>query len=217
MKDLRVIVVGGGRVGLNAAQILDEQGHSVTIIESDPDRCQALSDEYIATVIEGNGTYPDILEQADPGDADVIAGLTGHVGTNLSACILARRQHPDIRTVLRVDTAVAAEAYGDLVDAVIYPERSGGILAANAITGSEERAIELLSSTLEIQELTVAEDAPVAGRTLEEVSLPRGALVLSDESGEGIAGFETELIPGRTYVLVTEPDIKAEVRQLFRG
>ena len=80
-----------------------------------------------------------------------------------------------------------------------------------------ERAIELLAGALEIQELTVAEDAPVARRTLEEVSLPRGALVLSDESGDRIAGFETMLLPGRTYILVTEPESKEEVRQLFRG
>ncbi|MFB6113473.1 MAG: TrkA family potassium uptake protein [Halodesulfurarchaeum sp.] len=217
MNDKRVIIVGGGRVGLNAARTLDEQGHSVVIIESDPDRCARLGEEYVATVIEGDGTYPDVLEQADPNSADVIAGLSGHVGSNLAACILASRENPGIRTVLRVEDESAAEAFQGVVDSVIFPERSGGIVAANAITGSEERAIEVLSIELDILEFTVAEGAPVADRTLAEVSLPRGALVLSDESGENIADSETRLVPGRTYVVAAEGQVIEEVRQLFRG
>ena len=217
MEDRRVIIVGGGRVGLNAAQMLEEQGHSVVIVESDPDRCERLSDEYVATIIEGDGTFPEILEQADPASADAIAGLTGHVGTNLAACVLARRQNPDIRTVLRVKTDVGAEAYTDIADEVIFPERAGGILAANALTGSEERAIEVLSTELDLLELTVTGDAPVANQTLENVRLPAGSLVLSDGDGQGIAEATTELVPGRTYVIAAQPEVVEEVRQLFRG
>lgn len=217
MNDRRVIVVGGGRVGLNAAETLDEQGHSVVIVEADPERCVALSDAYVATVIEGDGTYPTVLDQADPASADVIAGLTGQSGTNLAACLIARRKNPEIRTVMRVGDATALTAYEGIVDEVIYPERAGGIMAANAITGGEERAIEVLSTELDVLELTVAESAPVADQPLSAVSLPRGSLVISDEAGGRIADAETRLSAGRRFLVAAEPAVVEEVRQLFRG
>ena len=65
-KDLRVIVAGGGDIGLRTAELLDERGHDVVIIEQDAARCAELADAYVATVIEGDATLPSILEQADP-------------------------------------------------------------------------------------------------------------------------------------------------------
>jgi trk system potassium uptake protein TrkA len=93
--DLRVIVVGGGRVGFHAARLLDDQGHRVVIVESDPDRCARIADAYFATVIEGDGARPDVLRQADPGSADVLIGATGNQGANLAACVLATRANPE--------------------------------------------------------------------------------------------------------------------------
>jgi len=44
----------------------------LVIIENDPERCAWLSDQYIATIIEGDATHPDIFRQANLGDADTV-------------------------------------------------------------------------------------------------------------------------------------------------
>jgi len=215
--NLDVIVAGAGRVGRRTAILLDEQGHSVTVIERDRTTCEAISQDYVAQVIEGDATQPDILRQADPAGADVVAALTGNAGANLGICVSAMREaDDDIRTVLRVDSD-AGESYEELVDEIVYPERLGAIGAVNAVTGRAVRALENITGDLKILEIRVAEEAPVAGRPLSEVSLPRGSLVVSDADIDRIAGGDTCLEAGETYVVATEPDVAEEVTQLFRG
>jgi trk system potassium uptake protein TrkA len=217
MMDLRVIVIGGGRVGYRAAELLEAQGHSVVIIEQRASRCEEVADAYFATVIQGDGARPDVLRQADPENADAIAGLTPNAGVNLGACVLASRINPDIRTAIRVATPEGAERYTEVVDETIFPERAGGRLAVNAITGSAMQTVESLPGELEILKMRVLEDSPLAGRVLANVTLPQGSLIISAANGNQIANAQTTLTPERVYLVAAEPHVTDEVRQLFQG
>lgn len=214
---LDVVVVGAGRVGMRTTSILHDHGHSVTVVERDTEACEALSREYVATVIEGDATRPSVLRQADPDEADVVAALTGNTGTNFGILNLALRMaDDDVRTVMRTDDPGGGE-FEDIVDEVVYPEGLGGLVAANAIIGADVRAIEDITGELEILEIRVAEDAPIADRTLADVSFPRGSLVISDTASGTISGPETTLSAGETFIVATEPAVADEVTQLFRG
>lgn len=215
-KDLRVIVAGGGDTGLRAAELLDDRGHDVVLIEADPDRCKELSDAYVATVIEGDATLPAILEQADPEGADVVAALTNNVSANLAICMIAQQLNPAIHTVLRTD-AETGDAHADLVGAVIYPERASALLAVNAIVGSDVRSLEHAMGQLEIIEVRVQEGAPAAGKPLTDIRFPTGSLVVSDQDGTRVARPDTVLHPGRHYIVACEPAVTHEVMQLLRG
>ncbi|OYR79588.1 potassium transporter Trk, partial [Halorubrum ezzemoulense] len=107
---LNIVIAGGGRVGFQTAEILAERGHEVTIIERDERIVSEIADEYVATVIRGDATNPDIIEQAGIERADAIAALTGETGLNLAVCLAASELAPEIRTVARIDRA-AGEAY----------------------------------------------------------------------------------------------------------
>jgi len=211
----RTVIAGGGRVGRRTARLLDDRGHDVVVIEDDPDLVQSLSDEYIATVIEGDATRPGILQQADLERTDALAALTGLTGANLAICMVAERLVPEVATVMRTDREVAEE-YAGYVDEVVFPERAGARAAANAVE-RDVRALEDVTGNLDVMEIQVAEGAPVAGRSLLDVALPRGSLIVSDGDGNRIAGSETVLEPGRTYVVAVEPDVADEVMNLLRG
>jgi trk system potassium uptake protein TrkA len=213
---LDVVIAGGGRVGIQTAELLDDQGHDVMIVERDEDVCDDIADAYIATVIEGDATNPGILEQAGVEDADVVAALTGETGLNFAVCMAARELSPGTRTVCRIDRA-AGEAYTRFVDAVLFPERSGARVAANEIVGSDVQTLADVTGTLDILEIRVAEGAPAAGKTLQEIRFPSGTLVISDDDGERIARPETTLTAGRRYVVAVEPDVADEVLNLMRG
>jgi trk system potassium uptake protein TrkA len=213
---LDVIIAGGGRVGFQTAELLDDQGHDVTIVERDGQRCDVIADAYFATVIEGDAASPDILEQADVERADVVAGLTGETGLNLAVCMTASELRPEVRTVARVDRD-ADGAYTRFVDTVVFPERAGARVAANQIVGSDVETLADVTGTLDIMQIRVAEGAPAAGRTLSEIRFPSGTLVISDDDGERIARPETTLDAGRRYVVAVEPDVVDEVMNLLRG
>jgi trk system potassium uptake protein TrkA len=213
---LDVIIAGGGRVGFQTAELLVGRDHDVTVVERDGDTCEAIADAYVATVVEGDATNPDILEQAGIGGADVVAALTGETGLNLAVCLAARELSPGIRTVARIDRA-AGEAYTRFVDAVLFPERAGARVAANEILGSDVRTLADVTGMLDIMQIRIADGAPAAGKRLADVRFPTGTLVVSNDDGERIAGPDTTLTAGRRYVVAVEPDVADEVLNLLRG
>ena len=213
---LDIVIAGGGRVGFQTAEILADRGHEVTIVERDEAIVSEIADEWIATVIRGDATNPDIIEQAGIEDADAIAALTGETGLNLAVCLAASELSPGIRTVARIDR-VAGESYTRFVDAVLFPERAGARVAANEVLGSDVQTLADVTGNLDIMLIRVAEGAPAAGKSLTEVRFPAGALVVSDADGHRIARSDTSLIPGERYVVAVEPDVADEVMNLLQG
>jgi trk system potassium uptake protein TrkA len=214
--DYDIIIAGGGRVGFQTAERLADLGHNVTIIEQDDRVVSEIADEWIATVIQGDATNPDIIEQAGIEQADVIAALTGETGLNLAVCLAARELSPDIRTVARIDRA-AGESYTRFVDAVLFPERAGARVAANEILGNDVQTLADVTGNLNIMLVRVAEGAPAAGKNLADVRFPAGTLIVSDDDGNRIAQSDTTLTPGSRYVVAVEPDVAGEVMNLMRG
>jgi trk system potassium uptake protein TrkA len=213
---LDIVIAGGGRVGFQTAEILSDRGHDVTIIERDQGIVSEIADEWIATVIQGDATNPDIIEQAGIERADAIAALTGETGLNLAVCLAASELTPGIRSVARIDRA-SGEAYTRFVDAVLFPERAGARVAANEIVGSDVQTLADVTGSLDIMLVRVREGAPAAGKQLTEVRFPAGTLVVSDDDGQQIARPETTLTPGSRYVVAVEPDVVEEVMNLMRG
>lgn len=214
--DLRVVVVGSGRIGMRTARLLDSRGHDVVMIERNPDRVEAVVDAYVATVIEGDATHPAVLGQADLDRADAVAAMTDTIGTNLSVTMLTRQLAPDVRTVMRVMEG-DIEQFEPFADALVFPERAGAAKAVNAVIGGGVRTVEQLPGELEIVEIEVTENAPVAGKRLADVSLPRGSLVVSGSAGHEVARSETRLEPGKAYLVAAEGAVADEITRLFRG
>ncbi|PSP57559.1 potassium transporter Trk [Halobacteriales archaeon QH_7_66_36] len=214
--DLRVVIVGSGRIGLQTARLLNERGHDVLIVERSPDRALATLDEYVATVIEGDATRPSILRQVGLDRADVVAAMTDTTATNLSVAMLTERHAPSTRTVIRAPPGETDE-YADYADAVVCPEGAGAAAVTNTVVGSGVRTVEDLPGDLRLLELEVATQAPVAGKPLSRVSLPHGSLVVSGAAGHHVAESDTELVAGHTYLVAVESGVADEVTRLFRG
>jgi trk system potassium uptake protein TrkA len=214
--DLDIVIAGGGRVGFQTAEILVDLGHDVTIIEQDDRVVSEIADEWMATVIQGDATNPDIIEQADIERADVVAALTGETGLNLAICLAAKELSPGIRTVARIDRPVG-ESYTRFVDAVLFPERAGARIAVNEILGSDVQTLAEVTGNLDIIIVRVSEGAPAAGKQLTDVRFPAGVLIVSDGDGDRIARADTTLTPGSRYVVALEPAVADEVMKLLRG
>jgi trk system potassium uptake protein TrkA len=214
--DLNVVIAGGGRVGITTASLLADMGHDVTIIERDEQTCEAIADEWVATVIEGDATDPDVLEQTGLDRTDVVAALTGEMGLNLAVCMAASELAPHVRTVARIDRETG-ERYTRFVDEVVYPERAGARVASNEIVGSDVRTLSDVTGSLDIMEIRAEEGAPAVGKTLSDLRFPAGSLVISDDDGDRIARPDTVIEAGNHYVVAVEPSVVDEVLNLLRG
>lgn len=207
-------------MGYHAARQLSERGHDVVIVEKDRDRVEFLSDQYEATVIQGDGGRRSILQQVGLGRSDVIAGLTGYGAmTNIGICTMATNIEPNIGTVARIDHGDRDE-YAGLVDRVVYPEELAAHAATNEIlhvAGSGVQTIEQVTGDLTLLELTVDEDAPAADRELRDVAFPRGAVVVAGRDSNQLPGPEMVLEPGFRYLVAVKAGVSDEVVRLFRG
>jgi trk system potassium uptake protein TrkA len=210
-----MVVAGGGRVGFRVAEFFKQRGHDVTVVERNPGRARERDADDIEVVV-GDATRPSVLSGALTDETTVIGALTDNDSTNLAVCLAAKTFHPDIRTVARITDADSDE-YAELVDEVVFPERASVKTAVNALSGSDVRTLEEVTGEMEVFDIRVAPEAPVAGEPLDAVDLPAGSLVISGAGGERTATSETRLEAGERYVVAADPEASDVVTSAFRN
>jgi trk system potassium uptake protein TrkA len=217
---MRFVIIGAGRVGLRTARVLREEGHDVTLVELDRDRVERAREAEF-DVVQGDGSREEILTEAGVEDADALGGLTSDLNVNFAACSIAK--HYGLRTVLRVDEDYREEVYqkfADEVDEVIYPERLGAIGAKNALLGGSIRAIADIAQHLQVVMMTVTDESPMRGYSIEEVTLPADSRILAFGKADepmGIPMPDDSLERGDRLAILADFSVLDEVRQLVVG
>jgi trk system potassium uptake protein TrkA len=217
---MRCIIVGYGRVGRRTASTLRDEGHDVAVVDSDRERVERARDEEF-TAVEGDGGTAETLRPAGVADADAVAGLTGDINANFSACVVGDAH--GCRTVLRVDKNVGDalyDRYSDIADEVIYPERLGAAGAKAALLGGTFEVVAELAEQLSMASVTVPEDAPVVGERVVEIELPGEAHICAHGRADGemtVPLPQTRVEAGDSVGVVVDPERLPEVRSALRG
>ena len=101
---MKIIIVGGGKVGTSLALLLLEKRYNVRVIEAAREKISRLQQDLPADVVAlGNGTDPNVLEATGICGTDVVAATTGQDETNLVVTNLARFVFNVPRVVARVN------------------------------------------------------------------------------------------------------------------
>ena len=94
---MRIVIVGGGKLGYHLATNMLESKHDVRLIEKNKLRCMRLANELDVEVICGDGTEIETLEEAGTQNADCFIAVTGQDQDNLVAAQLAKRQFKAVK------------------------------------------------------------------------------------------------------------------------
>jgi trk system potassium uptake protein TrkA len=86
---VRILLIGGGKVGSYLAREFVTDGHVVSVIEESVERARTVIEESGALVFEGDGTDVELLRSADVDRTDWVLAVTGRDEDNLVACELA--------------------------------------------------------------------------------------------------------------------------------
>jgi NhaP-type Na+/H+ or K+/H+ antiporter len=175
---MRVLVVGGGKVGRALAERLEDRGENVVLVEEDVAVVEVGRNAGHA-VHHGDGTDTDVLRSAGAENARTIVAATGDDDANLLVAQLASSKF-DIETVLaRVNQPDNVDAFEELGVRTI----SSVLATAQAIDNYIERPAMArwmgeLGRSGDVQEVEVTAETLV-GRTIREVGpeLPEGVLV----------------------------------------
>ena len=178
---MKMVIVGGGKVGWNLARIMLERRHTVSLIERDRQKCEKLADELDAAIFRGDGTNVAVLEAAGTQDADVFMTVTGSDQDNLVACQVARDHFHAKKVISRVNDPRNIETFR-----VLGIENT--VCSTDILTKMIEQEADLahmhLIATLNqgkagICSMTLPSNTALDGVALKDISLPRGTLVIS--------------------------------------
>ena len=193
----RIIIAGGGRVGLRLARSVGRECQ-VKIIEESAARCEYLTTQLpdSTLILRGDTTDEDLLESENVQDTDLFLALTSDDEDNIMSCLLAKRMGAK-----RVLALINRRAYADLVqgtgtqiDIAISPSQTViGELLAFVRRGDVMAVHSLRRGASEVIEVVVRGDrksSRVVGRRIEELPRPGGAAIgaivrtVTEESGK---------------------------------
>ena len=200
-----IVIVGGGRIGFNLAQKLIQDKHAVAIIEKDKARCEGMSQNLDAMVINGDGCEPRYLEDAQIARADVVAAVTADDEDNLVICQLSKEIFGVRRTVARVNNPKNERIFTEL--GVDVPVNATAIIAKIIEEeASFEDFINLMTfkrGKLALVRVDLTEDSPVINKTVRDLPLPKNSVLVSIVRGEDL------IIPKGDTVLKKGDDLIA--------
>ena len=219
----RVMIAGGGNIGLRLARAL-EKNYVVKLIEFSKRRCEVLSSRLdAALVLQGDVTDESLLELESVDEMDIFIALTNDDENNIMSCLLAKRMGAK-----RVIALINRRAYVDLlqagqIDIAISPAQATiGQLLAHVRRGDVTQVHSLRRGAAEALEAVVHGDAQscrLVGRRIEEVELPPGATIGAIVRGEQvIMAHHDTLIEPEDHVIVFVANKKSlpKVEKLFQ-
>ena len=114
-KDLKIIIVGTGKVGTTLAHKLTDEGCDVTIVDKNREVVDRLAETYDIMGVVGNGSSYSTLIEAGVESADLIIAVTDSDELNLLCCALANMVG-DCASVARVRSPEYTEELSYLRD-----------------------------------------------------------------------------------------------------
>ncbi|MFK7779014.1 MAG: Trk system potassium transporter TrkA [Gimesia sp.] len=214
-----VIIAGGGNIGFNLARILQRKEFSVTILESDPNRCEFLSRHLDAvTVLHADGTRRTEMEEARVGKSDVFVAATGRdednivcgveareLGANRIMSIVRRPDYANVLEKLGIDVAVSPREV--ITRQIMGMVQSGPIVSHSEIGGGNSAILEL----------EVKPNAPITQAPLKDLKLKQALIAaLVKEDCVRVPGADDQIQEGDTVILLCEQDNLNDIIPLFK-
>ena len=195
----RVVLVGGGNIGLYLAQAVEERHPQVNlkIIEVDKERAEFVAQHLDRTVvINGSALETEILEEANVSAAETIVTVTNDDEVNILSALLSKR-YGCKRSVTLVNSGTYGPLLGSLeIDAVVSPRAITVSTILQHVRRGRIRSVHSLPEGFgEVIEAEALETSSLVGVPLRESNLPEDAIV-----GAVVRGDEVIIPRGGTVI-----------------
>ncbi len=218
----RVVIAGGGNIGLYVAHSLEARGSraKIKIIEASRERAIRIADQLRRTVVlHGNALDQEILREADIKDADTMVALTNDDEVNVLACVMAKRLGCRSSMALLNNRSYPALSGGLGIDATVNPRGVTISKILQHVRRGRIRGVHTIENGLaEVIEGEALETSPLVGRPLRDLHLPVGIRIgaIYREGEVLIPEGSLQILPKDRVVIFATADRVRQVEQMFR-
>ncbi|MDD3761840.1 MAG: Trk system potassium transporter TrkA [Nevskiales bacterium] len=220
----RVMLAGGGNIGLRLARALESSKIQVKLIERDRARARLLSEQLEHTIVlGGDGADESLLREENIEDVDVFCAITNddeanilsamlakRLGARKALCLINRVSYVDLVEGGSIDIAISPQS--STVSALLARVRRGDVVKVHSLRRGAAEAIEAVAHGDRY-------NSRVVGRKLEEIKLPPGTTIGAIVRGdEVIIAHHDTLIEAEDHVILFIVDKRRvkDVEKLFQ-
>jgi trk system potassium uptake protein TrkA len=186
----RVVLVGGGNVGLSVALTLEKRAKRVRtkVIEKNRHCAERAAEALERTIVlNGDGLDAALLAEAGIDRADAMLAVTDDDKTNMLACVRAKAEGCPYVIALINDPTLVPLMTPLGIDAYINPRATTVSSILRHIRHGRVRAVYSIGDAeAEVIEAEVLSTSPMAGKKINEIDFPEGALVGAVRKGDKI-------------------------------
>lgn len=199
---LKIIIVGGGKVGATLVERLSRENHSITLIDKDQKILENITGAYDVMGVVGNGASFSVQQEAGIDNADLLIAVTDADELNLLCCTIARRS-AHCETIARIRTPEYSQEAGYLIDQlglamVINPEYEAASEVARVLYLPTALEIDTFAhGQAEMVKIKIPRGNQMCGHTIADITRGSSAkfLICAVERGGDV------FIPSGMFVL----------------
>jgi len=221
-KQERIVILGGGNVGLAVAEALENRIHRVRakVIEKDRSRAEVAADALEKTIVlHGDGLSAELLHEAGIDRADAILCVTDDDKTNILAAVRAKAEGCPMAICLVNDPTLLPLMKPMNIDAYINPRATTVSSILRHIRHGKVRGVYSIGDAeAEVIEAQVMSTSPIAGQKIADVDFPEGVLVGAIMKGGEMVRprGDTRIDEGDVIVLFAMAEDVPEVERLLQ-
>lgn len=217
----RVIIVGGGNIGLFVAKGLEKLGSmKIRMIERDRKRAEVIAEELERTIVlQGDGLDRDILREAGVTEAETVVAVTDNDQVNILSSVVAKREgaRRAMALINDQDYGPISEAVG--IDRFVDPRATTiSTILQHVRRGRIKGVYSLSDGAAELVDAVALETSPLVNKPLRDAQLPEGVMigaVFRDGEVQMPTG-DTVVNAGDRIVLMSMRENVKDVEQMFR-
>jgi trk system potassium uptake protein TrkA len=186
----KILIVGGGNIGLNLAKNLEKtlEDARIKIIEKNKERAELIASELEnSIVINGDGLDEEVLKEANIEEIETVLALTNDDENNVMLCVLSEKSSPNKRTIALVNKSNYSLLQSSLkIDDLVDPRMmTVSNILKHVHKGTIETVYSLLDGEYEFIEAEIIESSELINKSLKESNLPKeiriGAILRKDD------------------------------------
>lgn len=220
---MKIVIVGGGKVGLSLTALLAGEGHNVSVIDTAPKLIESIVNSHDVIGYCGNGASFPVQEEAGVAKSDIFIAVTGSDELNIMSCLVAEKIGAK-RSIARVRNTEYSNQLMFMqnklgIDLIINPELEAAAEISRIIEFPAATTLETFAKgRIDLAGIVVTEESPLNGMLLRDIrqKLDAAMLVCAVQRGEDvfIPSGQFELLAGDKVHFIAA---KKELQRVFRA